>query len=306
MLEAHESLIASYGVELCVQHYRPQRAKPDALPVLLIMGLGMQGPSWPPALVEGFVDAGHEVATFDNRDIGLSTKDSRWGQPNIVWAMMRQMLGLKVHAPYLLDDMAKDAAGLLDALQWSRAHVVGVSMGGMIAQILASKLPDRVASLGLIMTTVGKRHLPGPTAKARAALLGRPPSNASHEQLVQHSLGIMQAIGSPAFPQDIAATQERISRLIKRSYHPRGVARQLLAIAASGSRSYLMPRITQPTVVIHGDADPLVPVAHGVDLAKRLPQARLRIVPGMGHDLPAPVCAIVLEECLALMQPSVG
>jgi pimeloyl-ACP methyl ester carboxylesterase len=306
MVEGHERLVHSNGIELCVQLYPAAVSATGKLPVLLIMGLGMQGPSWPPVLIEGLVKAGHTVATFDNRDIGLSTKDPAWGQPNIPWAIIRQMLGLKVHAPYLLSDMAADTVGLLDALEWPRAHVVGVSMGGMIAQVVAADYPQRVASLGLIMTTVGKRSLPGPTAKARSALLGRPPRNASHEQLIEHSMGIVRAIGSPAFAQDPQAMRARLSRLIQRAYHPRGVARQLLAIAASGSRTYLMPRISQPTVIIHGEDDPLVPVAHGRDLAQRLPHARLRIVPGMGHDLPPQVCAIVVDEVLRSVEETQG
>jgi pimeloyl-ACP methyl ester carboxylesterase len=289
------------GLDICVQHYAlASGPSPQKSPVLLIMGLGMQGIAWPVRLIDGLRGQGHEVATFDNRDIGLSSKLPSWGKPNIAWAAMKHAMGWSVKAAYSLEDMALDTLGVLDALGWSRAHVIGVSMGGMITQLLAAHYPQRLVSATLIMTSSGSRKLPQSNPKARMALLSRPPQGATIDQLETHSLNIVQVIGSSAYPQPQHEVRARIRRGLQRSYHPLGVGRQLMAIVASGSRSKLLETITLPVAVIHGEDDPLVPVAHGHDLAKRIPHARVRFVPGMGHDLPPEVCDIVLEEAFAL------
>ncbi|MBL8378431.1 MAG: alpha/beta fold hydrolase [Burkholderiales bacterium] len=257
-------------------------------PVLLIMGLGMQLSAWPDELLQQLIERGMRPIVFDNRDIGLSTKFDHWGRPNLLGVSLQHMLRLPIRSPYKLSDMAGDAAGLLDALGIPSAHVVGVSMGGMIAQHLAAEHPARVKSLTLVMTSSGARGLPGPTARARRALLSRPRGR-DLNTLVEHGVGVWKIIGSPGYPSDDAVLKAKVERSLKRSYHPAGMARQLVAVAASGDRSAFLGRVRQPVKVIHGRADPLVPLACGEDLASKIPCAELTVIDGMGHDLPAPL-----------------
>jgi len=197
-------------------------------------------------------------------------------------------LRLPIRAPYLLADMARDALGLLDALGIERAHVVGVSMGGMIAQLLAGLAPERIGALTLIMTTTGSRKLPGPSLAARRALMSRP-AGSDIEALIAHGVRVWRTIGSTRYPASDESLRARVERSIRRAWHPQGVARQLVAVIASGDRSTAVARITQPTLVIHGRDDPLVPPACGIDLAARIPAARLELIEGMAHDMPIPL-----------------
>ena len=261
---------------------------PDAMPVLMIMGLGMQLVSWPPQLIEALAANGLRPIVFDNRDVGLATKFDAWGRPNLVKVSLQHALRLPIRAPYLLSDMARDALGVLDALGIECAHVVGVSMGGIIAQLLAGLAPTRIGALTLIMTTTGSRKLPGPTMAARRALLSRP-AGSDIDALVDHGVRVWRTIGSPRYPASDESLRARVERSIRRAWHPQGVARQLVAVSASGDRSALVARITQPTLVIHGRGDPLVPAACGVDLAAKIPAARLELIEGMGHDMPIPL-----------------
>lgn len=274
--------VRSNGIELEVEQHGP--AGGPAL--LLIMGLGMQLTGWPQAFVDHLAQAGFRVIRFDNRDIGLSTKFNEWGSADLLKGAFCHALRLPVRSPYTLDDMAADALGLLDALGIARAHVVGCSMGGMIAQLLAARHPERLASLTLMMTTSGSRRLPGPTWQARMSLLSRPRNPHEIESVLEHGSAIFKVISSPGFPTEEALVRERIALSIKRSHHPGGIGRQLLAVAASADRTPLLARITAPTLVIHGRADPLVPVANGIDLARRISGAKLELIDGMGHDLP--------------------
>jgi pimeloyl-ACP methyl ester carboxylesterase len=182
--------------------------------------------------------------------------------------------------------MAEDTVGLLDALGLDRVHIVGASMGGMIAQLVAARHPSRVRSLVSIMSTSGARLLPPPRLDALLALTRRPPRGAHVETLVDHYIHLFGVIGSPAHPTPEPLLRERMRRSLSRAFRPAGTARQLLAIAASGDRCAELARISAPTLVIHGEADPLVPVSHGRDTARRVIGARLMTVPGMGHDLP--------------------
>ncbi len=275
--------VKSNGIVLEVERHGPA----GGAPLLLVMGLGMQLTAWPEALVEALAAAGYRVILFDNRDIGLSAKFDAWGRANLAAASWRRMLHLPVRSAYLLDDMADDTVGLLDALGIERCHVVGLSMGGMIAQLMAARHPERIRALTLMMTTSGARRLPGPTMKARAALMSRPTDPRDMESVLENTAQLLTAIGSAAFPTDAALQRERLARNLRRSYHPQGMARQLQAIMASADRTPLLAQISAPTLVIHGRADPLVPVAHGIDLAKRIPGARLDLIAGLGHDLPA-------------------
>ncbi|GAA4346335.1 alpha/beta hydrolase [Variovorax defluvii] len=269
--------------------------------VLLIMGLGMQLIAWPDEFVRTLVDAGFRVVRHDNRDIGLSEGFDEAGTGNLLWQSLRQRIGLPVRSAYSVQDMADDALGVLDALGICRAHIVGASMGGMIAQRVAAGAPERTASLVSIMSSSGARHLPGPRPDVVAALMRRP-ARRTQAALVAHSLGLAQLISSPAYPQDEKTLTERIARGLRRAYRPAGIVRQMLAIGADGERHALLARISSPTLVLHGDADPLVPIACGEDTARRIPGARLVTVPGMGHDLPPPVCDVLLQHIIPFMQ----
>ena len=252
--------------------------------VLLVMGLGMQLIAWPDRLVASLVEAGFRVVRHDNRDIGLSQGFDERGTGNMLWQGLRYRMGLQVRSAYTLQDMADDALGVLDALGIERAHVVGASMGGMIAQRLAARAPKRVASLVSIMSSSGARGLPGPRADVLSLMLRRLPGS-DEASLVAHSMRLVRLIAGPVFPPDEVALRERLVRALRRSYRPRGLVRQTLAVAADGDRAALLARITSPTLVLHGDADPLVPVACGLDTSRRIPGARFALVPGMGHDL---------------------
>ena len=260
-----------------------------AAPILLIMGLGMQLTAWPDDFLKALVGKGLRPIVFDNRDSGLSTKLDAAGMPNLLAAGMLTALGLPIRSAYRIADMANDALGLLDALHFERCHVVGVSMGGMIAQHLAAMHPGRVRSLAFVMSTSGARRLPGPTARARRALLSRPRNPRDVESQIDHAMGIWRMIGSPGFPVSDEDLRVRVGRSVRRSYYPQGVARQLVAVAASGDRTPLLGRIAAPTLVLHGRDDPLVPVACGIDLAGKIPGAQLELIDGMGHDLPHPL-----------------
>lgn len=253
--------------------------------VLLIMGLGMQLIAWPPEMVRALEDAGYRVVRFDNRDVGLSSHFDVLGKPNLLWASLKYKLGLVPAAPYSLSDMAADAIGVLDALQIEKAHVVGVSMGGMIAQRVALAAPQRTLSLTSIMSTSGARGLPQAAPEVVRVLLSRP-AGTSTTAVVEHTMRLFKAIGSPAYPVPEAEMRERVTAGVQRALHPVGTLRQMLAIVADITRAALLSRITAPTLVIHGKADPLVPLACGEDTARRIPGARLVTITGMGHDLP--------------------
>jgi pimeloyl-ACP methyl ester carboxylesterase len=252
--------------------------------MLLIMGLGMQLVAWPDNLVRWLVDAGYRVVRHDNRDAGLSQGFDELGTGNLLWQGLRYRLGLQVRSAYTLQDMAGDSLGVLDALGIRRAHVMGASMGGMIAQRVAATAPERVASLLSVMSSSGARGLPGPRADVQRLLMRRP-AGTDEAALVAHSVRLVKLIAGPVFPPDEAALRERLVRALRRAYRPHGLLRQIAAVAADRDRAELLARIASPTLVLHGNADPLVPVACGLDTARRIPGARFALVPGMGHDL---------------------
>ena len=260
---------------------------PDAPVILLIMGLGMQLTAWPEALREGLAARGFRVLAFDNRDAGLSTRIRVRRSPNLLLQIARSWMRLPVRTPYPLSDMAADTVGLLDALAIPRAHVVGASMGGMIAQVLAAEHPGRVLTLTSIMSSSGNRRVSKPAPHARRALLSRPDAPADPESVTRHLMGVFGVIGSPGYPTEQGELRARVERSLKRAHYPRGVLHQLLAVLASGDRRRLLARISAPTLVIHGAADPLVPVAAGRDTARHVRGAELLVIEGMGHDLPA-------------------
>ncbi len=265
--------------------------------VLLIMGLGMQLVAWPPEMVQALVDAGFRVIRLDNRDIGLSDKFDHLGHPNIVWESIKYKLGLSVKAPYSLQDMATDALAVLDVLGVSQAHVVGVSMGGMIAQRVALAAPGRVLSLTSIMSSSGARGLPQARPHVMRVLMSRPKGK-DPASVLTHYVRLFKAIGSPGFPVDDAVLRERIAVGVKRGFHPAGTVRQMVAIAADSRRAAELKALRLPTLVLHGKADPLVPFACGEDTARRIPGARLIGIEGMGHDLPPGVVQRLLEPLI--------
>jgi pimeloyl-ACP methyl ester carboxylesterase len=278
---------------------------PAAPPVLLIQGLGMPAAMWPDAFLATLLAQGLRIITFDNRDCGGSSRLASAGLPDIPRSMARALLRKPVTAPYTLTDMVDDARAVLDAAGVDRAHVVGVSMGGMIAQTFAALLPGRVRTLTSVMSTTGNPAPRIALGKLRAlrALLKRPPPEPTVEQTVEHLLFLFGVIGSPGFRQHEAALRSHFARVARRGLYPAGTARQLAAILASGDRRGLLARITAPTLVIHGGDDPLVRVAGGFDTARNIRGARMKVVPGMGHDFPpqlmTSIAVMIAEHCRA-------
>ncbi|MEV0422858.1 alpha/beta fold hydrolase [Streptosporangium canum] len=261
------------GIELAYETF----GSPGGRPLLLIMGLGAQLIHWDEEFCELLAGRGHHVVRFDNRDAGESTHLRDAAVP---------ASGGDGRAPYLMDDMADDAAGLLDALGWESAHVVGASMGGMIAQSLAIRHPRRVRSLTSIMSTPSPHAAP-PSEAAMAALMG--PVSTDRETAIRQALVTWEVIGSPGYPLDRERVAQVAGLSYDRSYDPAGTARQLAGIIASGDRTPLLKDIEVPALVLHGEADQLVPLAGGVATAGAIPGARLITFPGMGHDLPRPL-----------------
>ncbi|WP_457279465.1 alpha/beta fold hydrolase [Polaromonas sp. P5_D5] len=266
--------------------------------VLLIMGLGMQLIAWPPAMVQAIADAGFRVVRFDNRDIGLSQHFDHLGSPSLLWEGLKFRMGWRIRPPYSIEDMAADTVGVLDALQIGKAHVVGVSMGGMIAQRVAVLAPSRLLSLTSIMSSSGARGLPEASPAVARVLLSRP-AGRGVQAAIDHTVKLLKAIGSPGFPMDDAEIREKVAAAAQRSFHPQGVLRQMVAVAADGARASVLARVTAPTLVVHGQADRLVPMACGQDTARRIPGARFESIEGMGHDLPPGV----VDRLLALLIP---
>ncbi|MBU1377667.1 MAG: alpha/beta fold hydrolase [Alphaproteobacteria bacterium] len=271
----------------------------DGAPLLLIMGLGAQMTRWPEAFVAKLAARGLRVIRFDNRDVGLSSKLDAAGLPDFMAMFTALGEGRKPDVPYLLDDMAADAVGLLDALGIARAHIVGASLGGMVAQLVAADYPDRTLSLTSIMSTTGNRALPLSSPEAMAVLNDRGPDpTADLEGYLDHALKGAVVVGSPGYPFDAAETRERLRADFQRSYSPSGFQRQYAAAAASPDRRPKLATITAPTVVIHGAADALVPLAGGQDTAANIPGAELIVIDGMGHDFPPPLFDTVADGIL--------
>ncbi len=263
------------------------RGPEDGQPLLMVNGLGTQLISWTDKLLDGLADAGFRVIVYDNRDSGLSTDFDSFGPADIPAAFKAARAKEPVNAPYKLEDMADDAAGLLDALGIPAAHVVGSSNGGAIAQIFAYRHKAKTKSLASIMATSGRRGLPRPTEAATAWLNRTRKREASREDFIQEALETASIIGSPGFPRDEAAIRARAGALYDRAYRPGGHGRQLLAsIASADGRVAHLGEISAPTVVIHGSDDPLVPVACGEDVRDSVPGATMTVVPGMAHDYP--------------------
>jgi len=263
--------------------------------MLLIMGLGAQLTLWPRAFCEGLASNGFFVVRYDNRDCGLSTDFGAWGPADIAGALRDAMGGRKVAAPYLVSDMAADGTGLLDALGIDRAHIVGGSMGGMIAQTIAGLAPQRTRTLVSIFSTSGRPGLPLGKPEALAMLTAQPPGPA-REQLIAHGMKVRAAIGSPGYPASEDALRELVAVNIDRRWYPEGAARQYLAIIASGNRVELLKTVKAPTLVLHGEEDPLLPVECGRDVARLVPGAEIETYPGWGHDMPDALMPTLVER----------
>jgi pimeloyl-ACP methyl ester carboxylesterase len=265
--------------------------------VLLIMGFSAQMTMWPVSLCEGLAAQGLRVIRFDNRDVGKSTHLLEKGAPNPMEAMAKLMAGQPVNdAPYTLDDMAADAVGVLDGLGIDSAHIVGASMGGMIAQLVAAKHGARARSLTSIMSSTGRRDLPPAKPEAMSVLVTPPASN-SREDRIKQGKTIWRTIGSPGYP----ATDEELDRVVRFEvdrvpYEPTGAARQLYAIVVAPPRNDLLKEVRCPALVIHGADDPLIPVEGGKDTAASIPGAELVIVPGMAHDFTEALVPIYLKH----------
>lgn len=265
-------------------------------PLVLVGGLGTQLISWPDSLVNGLVARGFRVIAFDNRDAGLSTAFDEAGPADLKAAFAAARAKQPVPAPYTLEDMADDVARLLDGLGIQAAHVVGSSNGGAIAQLVAIRHPARVLSLVSIMATSGRRGLPRPSEAAAAWLSKARKPELSREEFMADAVETASVIGSPGFPRDEAALREKAGRLYDRSYRPLGHGRHLLASIASGDgRVQYLGDIATPTLVIHGADDPLVPVGCAEDVANTVRDARMLVIPGMGHDYPEPVVPQIVD-----------
>jgi len=271
-----EKFAPSNGIELAYQEI----GDPEGEPLLLVMGLATQMIAWDDGFCRMLAERGFRVIRFDNRDIGRSTKLDAAGVPSRI----DMLSGRRATAAYLLGDMAVDTIGLMDHLEIESAHLVGASMGGMIVQTAAIEYPQRVRSLVSIMSTTGSRWVGFPTFKAIGVLLGTPPR--SRDTAIERAMKTFTVIGSPAYPFD----RERLRRVAglayDRGHSAGGVARQLHAITASGDRTRGLRGLELPATVIHGDSDVLVRPSGGHATAKAIPGARLKVIEGMGHDLP--------------------
>jgi pimeloyl-ACP methyl ester carboxylesterase len=273
------------GIEIAYETF----GDPAHRPVVLVMGLATQMIAWHDELCGLLVDRGFHVVRFDNRDIGLSTHLHDAPRPDVLAAFLHDDAS---SASYRLEDMADDTVGLLDVLGIERAHVVGASMGGMIAQTVALRHRERVRSLTSIMSTPSPK-IGGATEEALAVLLAPPVS--SREGAVERALLAYSVIGSPGYPLDEEWLAEVAAESFDRAYDPLGVARQLMAIHASGDRTAALRDLDVPTLVVHGEADPLVQVAGGRATAEAVPDAELLVLPGMGHNLPRELWPTIVD-----------
>jgi pimeloyl-ACP methyl ester carboxylesterase len=273
-------IISANGIELCYEIFGDAGAEP----ILLIMGLGGQMIYWDDDFCRQLAERGFRVIRFDNRDIGKSTKLSGGKRLGAIELLKLRVLNIPVAAPYTLLDMAKDTTGLLDALGIKSAHLVGMSMGGMIAQEIAISFPERVRSLTSIMSSTGNPKTPQPTREAMAVLMAPPPT--TREEYFARHAQTWKVLRGGSFPEDEALDRARAERNYERGLNPAGTGRQLRAILASGSRKERLASVTTPTLVIHGTIDPLARPEGGKDTAASIPGAKLLMIEGMGHALP--------------------
>ncbi|WP_426435136.1 alpha/beta fold hydrolase [Bradyrhizobium genosp. P] len=288
---AHQppQIIRANGIDICYEIFGDAGAEP----LLLIMGLGAQMIHWDDEFCRQLAARGFRVIRFDNRDIGKSSHLSGGKRLTPLELLKLRFLKIPVAAPYKLIDMARDAIGLMDALGIRTAHLVGASMGGMIAQEIAITFPERVRSLTSIMSTTGNPKIPGPTREAGAVLMAPPP--ATKEEYFARFAQTWKVLRNGSFPEDEALDPARARRTYERGLNPPGVGRQLRAILASGSRKERLHSVKAPTLVIHGTVDPLVHPDGGKDTAASIPGAKLLMVEHMGHALPIPMWPQIID-----------
>ena len=266
-----------------------QAGSQDGEPMLLVMGLGGQLIHWPDALCERLVQRGFRLIRFDNRDAGLSSDADRGIAANLPRDWLLSRFGRPAQANYSLHDMADDAVGLLDALGIARAHLVGVSMGGMISQIVAARYPERVLSLSSIMSSTNDPRLPSARFDVLWRMAGIGPRPRTREDVIRRSTAMLRRVGSPGYPTPMDYRVRLVGRAYDRAFRPAGHARQVHAIVATGSIEALLPKIVAPTQVVHGLADPLLRPACGQRSARLIRGAKLELIPGMGHDFALPL-----------------
>ena len=269
-----------------VELYYEDMGDPNHPPVLLIMGLGAQLLLWRKGFCEKLIDQGLRVIRYDNRDVGLSTKlTGRRAGAGLAPRLVRSFLGMRSPAVYTLEDMADDAAALLDHLGIDRAHIVGGSMGGMIAQAFAARFPRRTRTLSVLFSSNNQPLLPPPGRQQLQALLQRP-ADSTQEAIIANAIRVAGVIGSPGYPRPVEQLRADALEGYERAYYPAGIARHFAAVLGSGSLLHYDRRITAPTVVIHGKADKLMRPSGGRAIARAIKGARLVLIDGMGHDLP--------------------
>lgn len=282
-------------IELCFEEF----GNPADPAVLLIMGIGAQMVFWRTEFCQQLAGQGYRVIRFDNRDCGLSTKldGVRAGGGALIPTMAKFLAGVKItDTAYTLVDMAADAAGLLDHLGIEQAHIVGASMGGMIAQVFAAEHPDRTQTVTIIMSSNNQPFLPPPGPRQLMALLKPPPAGATREEIIANSVQVGRTIGSPKYRQSQAKSYLHAAEYYDRSYYPKGFARQFAAIMGTGNLAPFDNRITSPALVLHGRADKLMRPSGARAIARAIPGARLALIDGMGHDLPEPLWGRVIAK----------
>jgi pimeloyl-ACP methyl ester carboxylesterase len=285
------------GIDIAYQRL----GNPDAPAVLLVMGLAGQSIAWPDAFCHALVDRGLQVIRFDNRDVGLSTHMTKAPPPDLPAALAGDLSSVS----YTLSDMAADTVGLLDVLGLGKAHLVGASMGGAIAQTVAIEHPDRVRSLTSIMSTTGNMAVGQPSPAVMREVFGGPPA-VTRDEVIQQRLRAFRAVGSPGYPADEKEVAERTGRAYDRSYDPSGMARQAIATVASGDRTERLRHLEVHTLVIHGLADRMCDVSGGRATAEAIPGAELVLIEGMGHDLPPGLRSHLAERIAGLVWRAEG
>lgn len=290
VLQSEEATIKVGEVEITYDTF----GNPSNPPILLIMGLGTQMIFWNEDFCKELARRGYWVVRFDNRDVGLSSKFDEAGIPDVMGMIQSAQTGDTIEeVPYTLLDMANDAIGLLNGLKIKSAHIIGVSMGGMIAQTIAIHYPERVKTLTSIMSSTGDPELPPPEPDALAVIVTPPPSDRT--EYIEQSVQSWRVLNGSKYPLDEEYIRKYSARAFDRSYYPVGTTRQLAAILASGSRKEALKSVNLPTLVIHGDADPLVPIEAGKDTAKSVPGAKFVVIEGMGHNIPVQVAPHIID-----------
>ena len=274
--------VTANGIRIEYEEY----GDPDDPAVVLIMGFAAQMVVWPEDFCRALAEQSLRVIRFDNRDAGLSTHFDNVKAPGMARTMFGTLLGFKFKVPYSLDDMALDTIGLLDALDIRQAHIVGASMGGMIAQIIATKHADRAKSLTSIMSTSGSRKLPGPRPKVLRHALFKHRKDFDRDGMIKFFFDFWQLCAGPAYPESVEEKHLLIASWVDRNFDPMANIRQFAAMATSPDRTESLNAIKLPTLVIHGEDDPLIPAAAGQHTAECIANAKLHLIPGMGHDLP--------------------